>query len=264
MVGDCCILTLGGCELTGTLSINPFGGKIMKKLAIAAALLTTTFLSQAMAADMRAPVYKAPPQIAPAWNWSGFYIGVHGGYGWSRSHWQFDATPGVSTNHSGDGGLAGGQIGWNWQPVGSNWVFGLEADGSWADIKGSTFCPNAAFSCQHKVGALATFRGRIGYSFGPVMIYGTGGGAYGDVKFRTVNIANGAQFGSTFSDANWGWSAGGGLEWAFAGPWSAKFEYMHYDFGRDTAAAGVLGAGTARVGLTIDTVKAGVNYRFSM
>lgn len=235
----------------------------MKKLAIAAALLTTTFLSQAMAADMRAPVYKAPPPVAPAWNWSGFYIGVHGGYAWSNADWQFDATPGIGTDHSGDGGFAGGQIGWNFQPVGSNWVFGLEADGAWADIKGSTLCPNPAFACGHKVGALATFRGRIGYSFGPVMIYGTGGAAYGDVKFRTVGL-NGLQFGSTFGDTDWGWAAGGGLEWAFSGPWSVKFEYMHYDFGTDTAAAGVLGAGPARVGLTLDTVKAGVNYRFSM
>jgi outer membrane immunogenic protein len=89
------------------------------------------------------------------------------------------------------------------------------------------------------------------------------GWRYGDVKFRTVGL-NGVQFGSTFSDTDWGWAAGGGLEWAFSGPWSVKFEYMHYDFGSDTAPAGVLGAGPARVGLTLDTVKAGVNYRFSM
>jgi outer membrane immunogenic protein len=215
----------------------------------------------ALAADMRMPV-KAPPAMAAVFNWTGFYIGVHGGGGWSRARWQFDATPGISTNHSGDGGFVGGQIGYNWQPMGSPWVFGVELDGAWADISGATLCPNPAFTCGHQIDALATFRGRIGYAFGEVLLYGTGGAAYADVNWTAVTNPGGVLFGTGFNGTDWGWAAGAGVEWAFAPKWSVKFEYMHYDFGRETAPPGAVGGGAARLGLSIDTAKAGVNYRF--
>ncbi len=230
----------------------------MKRTVLASALLISTVFTSAMAADLGRPIYKAPVIVAAPMMWNGFYIGGHGGYGWSDAGLR--GTAGTA-NHRGDGALAGGQIGINWQ-FSQNWVFGLEADGSWADIAGRTSCPNAAFRCSHQIDALATFRGRLGYTFGNVMIYGTGGAAYGDVSYDARSVATGAIRGTAYNRDVWGWAAGAGIEWMFAHKWSAKVEYMHYNLGRDDLGVGAVFATGGHVRTEVDTVKVGVNYHF--
>ncbi len=149
------------------MNFKLFGGGLA-----ALAFLASSFSTQA--ADIPRPVYKSAmrPVIA-YYNWTGFYVGINGGYGFGTSNWS-----GAAVSPKPKGGVAGGTIGYNYQ-VGS-WVWGLEGDFDWADVNGSAVC--GGFTCQTKNSWLATFRGRIGYAFDRWMPYFTGGGAYGNVK----------------------------------------------------------------------------------
>lgn len=236
----------------------------MKRFLLATVASAVLFsATSASAADLAPrPYTKAPPpMVASIYDWTGFYIGASGGYGWGRTRWQFALTPGVNTNHNADGGFAGGQVGYNWQS--GAWVFGFEGDAHWADIEGSTLCPNPAFVCGTDVRTLATIRGRIGYAAGPVLFYGTGGGAYADTRYSALigGVPGGATSGFYNTD-RWGYAAGAGIEWGFAPNWSAKVEYMHYGFDGVTSPAGTVGGGTADINTRLDTVKVGVNYRW--
>jgi outer membrane immunogenic protein len=152
-------------------------------------ILTTVLFSaivagSAVAADLppapppRAPVVYAPPP--PVYSWTGFYIGINGGWGFGKSDWTFDN---FSTgNFNVNGGVLGATAGFNWQ---SDWfVAGLEgdADGSWMDGKSAACVPvttNGA-QCETKNKWLATLRGRIGYAADRVLFYATGGVHYSD------------------------------------------------------------------------------------
>jgi outer membrane immunogenic protein len=232
----------------------------MKTIALAISALALSAVS-ASAADLSpSPYTKAPPMVDPVYNWTGFYIGVNGGGGWGRTNWFFNVV-GTTANHDTSGGLAGGQIGYNWQT--GPWVFGVEADGDWANINGSTLCPNPAFVCASNTRDLASFRGRVGWATGPVLLYGTGGAGYANSHYSALTGGLPGP-GSTgfFTTDRWGYAAGAGIEWGFAPNWSAKVEYMHYGFDSVTAPPAVLGTNSAALGLNIDTVKVGVNYRF--
>jgi outer membrane immunogenic protein len=203
---------------------------------------------RAHAADLSvAPLYKAAP-ATPAYNWSGFYAGLNGGGGWSRSTW--DAS-GVSFN--GSGGLVGGTAGYNWQF--GNGVLGLEADIDWTNMRGtgtSVLCPAG---CTTSETWLSTVRGRAGYAFGSVLPYVTGGLAVGDIRATTPGFA-----GAT--NTNTGWTAGAGIEFALAGAWTAKAEYLHVDLGRFNCGVNCIGLPTDNVGVRDNVVRAGINYRF--
>lgn len=228
----------------------------MKKLALATVAISALLTGVASAADLAARPYTKAPMAAAVYNWTGFYVGLSGGGAWSDTRWQYFGAA-VNTDHSGSGWLAGGQVGYNWQA--GSWVFGLEADGHWADINGSTACPNAAFLCSTDVRTLASFRGRIGYAAGPVLFYGTGGAGYADTRYSATSP--GANF--FYTTDRWGYAAGAGIEWGFAPNWSAKVEYMHYGFDTDTAPILALSnTSTTNLRLDIDTVKVGINYRF--
>jgi outer membrane immunogenic protein len=221
--------------------------KIIAGCFAVAALVTA---QGALAADLSvAPLYKAPPPaMAPAYNWSGFYLGINGGGGWGHSYWDANAT-GVRTS----GGLVGGTAGYNWQ-FGSA-VVGVEGDIDWANLKGtntSTLCPAG---CSTSDSWLSTVRGRVGYAFGGVLPYVTGGLAVGDIRAATPGFA-----GAT--DTNAGWTVGGGLEFALPGNWSAKAEYLHVDLGRFNCGANCAVAATDNVSMHDDIIRAGVNYRF--
>jgi outer membrane immunogenic protein len=234
----------------------------MKRLLLGLAMLAA-FVGSAVAADLPARTYtKAPPWLAPAYNWSGFYAGVNAGGGWGTTSWTFAVSP-ANYNHNIAGGMAGGQIGYNWQ-IDPSWLIGVEADGDWADIKGSTSCAAGIYVCSSEARALSSFRVRGGYVINTVLLYGTAGGAYADSHYSAlINGAPGAGTGYFDSD-RWGYAAGAGIEWGFAPNWSAKLEYMHYGFGAVTAQRPALGDGAPNLGLDIDTVKAGVNYHFNM
>jgi outer membrane immunogenic protein len=220
---------------------------ILTIIATALAALAVTAPS-AQAADMGPPIYKAPPYAAPVYGiWSGFYVGVNGGYGFGSSDWDF---PAVSADP--EGGLVGGTIGYNMQT--GPWVFGLEGDFDWADMKGNTNCVIGV--CQTKTDWFATARGRIGYAgWSNAMIYFTGGGAFADVKGSSTAFAD-------TSKTMAGWTVGGGVEYAFAGNWSAKVEYLYSDLGSFDCAAACGFVAPDEISYTTNMVRGGINYRF--
>lgn len=222
----------------------------MKRSLVAGfGLLALAAVMPASAADLpRGMPYKAPAFVPVGYNWTGFYLGINGGYAWGDSDWN-----GLAVNTKPQGGLIGLTAGYNWQGAGSPWVFGLEGDIDWASIEGSSACA-VVFTCQTKSNWFGTARGRVGYAFDRVMPYVTGGAAFGDIE------ANVAPFGSV-KQTNVGWTAGGGVEGAIAGNWTAKVEYLYADLGTNNCNAFVCGAGTS-VDLQLSVVRGGINYRF--
>jgi outer membrane immunogenic protein len=190
--------------------------------------------------------YKAPAFVAPAYaNWTGFYVGINGGYAWGTSNWDI---PAIGTDPS--GAVYGGTVGYNIQT--GTWVWGLEGDFDGSSVKGSVACVGG--SCETKLPWLLTGRMRLGYAaWNNWLPYITGGGAYGNVKAT-----------SPFGDASkseWGWTAGGGLEYAFGANWSVKAEYLFVDLGSfdcDIAC----GATPDNVSFKSSIVRAGINLRF--
>jgi outer membrane immunogenic protein len=163
-----------------------------------------------------------------------------------------------------DGGLIGGTIGCNYDFGG--FVLGIEADDSWSGKKGNSRLVAPAFNTNFQENVserwLATVRGRVGYAFGPALIYATGGGAWAGVRiheFNTLNTAVTATEDHTLS----GWTFGGGAEWGFAPGWSAKVEYLHVDLrGNNTFFANTTCCTSQNVELRNDIVRAGINFRF--
>jgi len=203
----------------------------------------------AVAADLSlAPLYKAPPvQVAPVYNWTGFYLGANGGGGWGHSFWN-NSTTGINLS----GGQAGGTVGYN-QQLGSI-VFGVEGDGDWSGFKGTNTTPGCPGGCTTSDTWLSTVRGRIGYAFDRVMPYATGGLAVGDIRAATPGFAGG-------TSTNAGWTLGGGVEVALPGNWSAKAEYLRVDLGGFNCTGCGAAAGN-HVSLQENVFRAGVNYHF--
>ena len=193
---------------------------------------------------------KAPAYMPVAYNWTGFYLGINGGYGWGRSSWDGFSSGTFNTN----GGLIGGTIGYNWQGMGSPFVFGLEGDVDWANIRGSFANAACAGGCETKSSWLATVRGRLGYSLDRVMPYITGGLAVGDIQANRVGF-------SGMSDTRAGWTIGGGIEGVIVDRWTAKLEYLYTDLGSSSCAAASCGIAT-NVSARNNILRAGLNYRF--
>jgi len=220
--------------------------KIFGTALAAFGLLASSFSAQA--ADIPRPIYKGglSPVIA-YYNWTGFYVGINGGYAWGTSDWS--AVP--AANNKPTGWLVGGTIGYNYQ-VGS-FVWGLEGDFDWADVSDETAC--GAFACRTKNTWLATARGRVGYAFDRWLPYFTGGAAFGRVAASSTDPAAPGD-----SDTLTGWTVGGGLEYAFLANWSAKIEYLYVDLGSfNSAVAPVVN----NVSFKENIVRAGLNYKFS-
>jgi outer membrane immunogenic protein len=215
----------------------------MKKLLLAGASLLAMGVVSASAADLPARMpAKAPVYVAPmSYNWTGFYLGLNGGYGFGRSNYS-----GPGGSFDADGGLFGATVGYNWQtgPL----VFGLEGDIDWSGMRGSGAC--GVFACSTRNDYLSTIRGRLGYAMDRWMPYITGGAAIGNVKTSIAGIGD-------TNNTKGGWTVGGGIEASLMGPWTAKVEYLHVDLGNaDTALAGT----NAR--FTSDIIRGGINYKF--
>src|SRR6187399_2677574 len=184
-------------KLVTSLGLVVKGVLLMKKLALAAAAISALFTGTASAADLAArPYTKAPPMVAAVYDWSGFYIGANGGWGTSHNCWTNTSVGGVPFApasegcHDADGGTVGGQIGYRWQA--SQWVFGLEAQGNWADFNGrnrSLFAP--AFDNQTRVDAFGLFTGQVGYAFNNALFYVKGGAAVTSDRYRSLLTATG-------------------------------------------------------------------------
>lgn len=225
----------------------------MKRLVLAGlgALAVLTTMGTANAADIarrQAMPVKAPVYVAP-YSWTGFYVGINGGGGWGRSTWS--AATGSSSFDT-SGGVIGGTVGYNYQMGPA--VFGLEGDVDWSNIRGSTSAVPCTTSCETRNSWLGTARGRIGYAFDRFMPYVTGGAAFGDIK------ASPAGFGGA-RETKAGYALGGGGEFAIAGPWTAKVEYLYVDLGSTNCPAGSCAISTDN-NFRTNLVRGGINYRF--
>jgi len=192
------------------------------------------------------PYYKAPAEVQ-VYNWTGFYIGINGGGGFGRSQWDS-----IGSSFDVSGGLVGGTVGYNYQF--GQAVVGVEGDIDWADINGTTntACP---FGCKTTDNWLSTVRGRLGYAADRFMPFVTGGAAFGDIRASTPGFAGA-------SNTNAGWTVGAGLEFAIAGNWTAKAEYLYVDLGKFNCGISCGAIATDNVSFTTNIVRAGVNYRF--
>jgi outer membrane immunogenic protein len=238
----------------------------MKKFLLGSVALIALGAVPAMAADLAArPYTKAPPIAAAAYDWSGFYIGANGGWGTSSKCWSFGGIAPVipvyvdSGCHDASGGVAGGQIGYNWQ-VGT-WVFGLEAQGDWADLTGSNVSlTDATAGHRSKVDAFGLFTGRIGYALNNALLYAKGGAAVVSDKYNAYAIATGVDF-ATGSETRWGGTVGAGLEYGFTPNWSAAVEYDHLFMGTKNLTFGPI-LDQFRIKQDVDIVTARINYRW--
>lgn len=235
----------------------------MKKILLTTAALLVS-AGMASAADLAVGHYtKAPaPVMAPVTNWTGFYIGGFGGYGWSdNTRIGFPGTnfPTVNFNGDLDGGFGGGTFGYNWQTPGSAFVWGLEVDGAGADIGRSETINRWTY--RDKVDAFGSVTGRVGAAIDTVLIYAKGG--YGWVN-NEISATNGI-VGFSQSKTHSGWTVGAGLEWMFAHNWSGKVEYQYYNVDSERYLVGHPGVNNGDgvdLSGSFNTIKVGVNYHF--
>ena len=234
----------------------------MNRLTIlAAAALAVGAAAPAVAADLPArapaPYTKAPAMVQAAYDWSGFYIGINGGGATGNVDWNADGF-GDEGSHNATGGTVGGQVGYRWQM--SSWVFGLEAQGNWADFKGSNvsniFAPNQN---QTKIDSFGLFTGQIGYAWDRALIYVKGGAAVTDNKYSIFSAPGGFLLDNT-NETRWGATVGVGIEYAFAPSWSLGFEYDHLFMGNNGVNDGFLIVDHIKE--DVDLFTARVNYKF--
>jgi outer membrane immunogenic protein len=219
--------------------------KTIRTGAAIAALLIATIAAQA--ADLSQPSYKAPAYSAPGYaNWTGFYVGLNGGYGFGTSTFSGGgATDSVKLK----GAMFGGTLGYNYQT--GTWVWGLEGDYDISMMKGT---PDGCTGCEVKNTWLGTARARVGYAgWNNWMPYLTGGVAYSNIKLSVP--------GTDFSKSSVGYVVGAGVEYAFLGNWSTKIEYLYAALGTATCPAATCGA-DIDIKTQANIVRLGVNYRF--
>jgi outer membrane immunogenic protein len=240
----------------------------MKKFLLGSVALIALGAAPAMAADLAArPYTKAPPVIVAAYDWSGFYIGANGGWGTSRKCWDYSGTAAArfAVNvaegcHDASGATAGGQIGYNWQA--GAWVFGVEAQGNWADFKGSNvslFAP--AFTNQSKIEAFGLFTGRVGYAWNNALMYAKGGAVVVSDKYNYYPTVTGIDTG-TASETRWGAAVGAGFEYGFTPNWSFAVEYDHFFLDSKDITFASPTITVDRIKQDADVVTARINYRW--
>ncbi len=262
----------------------------MRKTSLLAGV-TLLLAGPAVAADLAKPVYKAPPMVAPAFSWTGCYIGADAGGAWGRQ------SAGTTTSglpnavnigtvaapvivgaaqadtagdfSNGSSVIGGPYAGCNYQfmsGVLSNWVLGAEADFNWTSISGSFAAPNIIPGVGQVPGGVAmsadthwaaSVRARLGYAVMPnVLVYGTGGDAWKRTDYSGTDTFNtGGSVATAFGQSQTGWVAGGGVEWApWSNNWILRLEYLHYQFG------GVSSTVTGRNALTRDPFATTFNF----
>jgi outer membrane immunogenic protein len=217
-----------------------------------AGMAGAAMVGSASAADLARKAPPAPVTKAPAYvpfSWTGFYAGINGGYGFGRAKWS-----GLPADFNVNGGMVGGQLGYNWQT--GQLVLGVEGDGDWTALRG-TANPGTCGGrpCTTDNDFLSTFRGRAGFAFDRWLPFATAGLAVGNIRPAVPGFTG-------IDQTNAGWTAGGGLEYAVAPSWTVKAEYLYVDLGKDTCTT-MCGLPTGNtVGLTTNVARAGINYRF--
>ena len=227
----------------------------MKKLLTAALLASVA--TSAFAADL--PTRKGPPPAPvvyapPPFTWTGFYVGVNGGYGWGN----FDKNQfvgGGSVFGNPDGGFVGGTVGYNYQ-IGQ-FVVGAEGTLDWADIsKSNSFADGSTSSA--KVDSIGNVLARAGFAVDRVLFFAAGGYAGGNVRGGFSDTITGL----SYSNSGWqsGYSIGGGVEYAVTNNITVKAEYLFTQLGDRTYFAGT--PDVTKAGLNLNTIKTGINYKF--
>jgi outer membrane immunogenic protein len=187
-------------------------------VSAAVAISAIVGIGSAYAADLPArPYTKAPVKVPPpVLTWTGFYIGGESGYAWGRDNLYFP-TFGTTTNpFNTSGGIAGGVVGFNWQPQGTNWVFGVEGNFDWANIRGSAICPAPTLTCRTNLNEIFTGTGRIGYAWNRVLLYAKGGYAWTNDRYDAFVPATGMVTETSNRIGRDGYTVGAGLEYMFA------------------------------------------------
>ncbi|HXW26290.1 MAG TPA: outer membrane beta-barrel protein [Xanthobacteraceae bacterium] len=242
----------------------------MRRIAVVGAFSLTiaAFASGALAADLPA---KAPPMVAPLYDWTGGYIGVDGGGASSHECWTLTSVNGVPVLpslegcHNATGGMAGGQLGYRWQTA--NWVFGVEAQGDWANLTGSNGSLTAIipYTNQTKIDAVGLFTGQVGYAWNNVLLYVKGGAAVIDNSYSSFFTATGVVWNQA-SETRWGGAAGAGIEIGFARNWSVAVEYDHLFMGQNNVTFPMTTIAVGRTDTISQDVDMGtirLNYRFA-
>jgi len=209
------------------------------------------------------PAAAADISPVPVYDWTGFYLGAQGGYGWGTNEYSFSTNAAKSINMSGI--VGGGTAGYNFQA--DRIVFGLEGDFSLAGINGYYLAPPSIAGnppcmnqgCSANVDWFGTGRVRLGYAVDNFMPYVTGGLAVGGAR-GTVDLgACGPGAGSCgFNNTQWGWTVGAGAEYGINKNWSAKVEYLYVNLGTPSFPNVNLASGI----VDFSVVRVGVNYRF--
>ncbi len=236
----------------------------MKRLLLTTVSLGVLgFVAPALAADL--PLYtKAPAIESRVYDWSGFYAGVFGGGGYGNHNLTNTNGPtgnaNFTANYSSQGALAGGELGYNVQSGAI--VGGIEADFAWFDINGNdNFALGSNEATSLRSGG--TLRARGGIAVDRLMLFFTGGWAYGDLRHTSTDPVLGID---QFSAHRNGLTAGAGISYAITNNLIGKFEYRYYNFGSYTRAG--LPTFTANgqlpynVGNTYSTVTLGLDYKF--
>jgi len=240
----------------------------MSRLITALLGATALGIVSASAADL--PFKAPPPPMVPVYSWSGCYIGGQVGYGWGTDsdNETITATGATSpftpgTDAKPNGAKLGGYLGCNWQMPGSGFVAGIEGDGEWAGLKDSTVFSNTgvpADSYEAKIRWEASLRGRIGYAFGPVLPYLTGGLAFANVNEH--DAVGGTALASDNSSTRTGWTLGAGFDYAFTPNWIGRVEYRYADFGTFSYTPSVFPGYTENHKITENVVRFGLAYKF--
>jgi outer membrane immunogenic protein len=230
-----------------------FGDRAAPLAALLAAGLSVALASAVSAADLPPAAVYAKAPLAPAYNWTGCYVGAHAGGGLVQTDF-VDVF-----NGQGAGGLAGGQLGCNYQT--GQFIFGVEGEGAWSDITDRSFFSGAAGS-ETRTGRNrwdADLSVRVGVAIDRALVYGKTGAALGNFEFKTNEPTFSSDGQSTLS----GLLLGAGFEYGFTPNWTAKLEYNWIGFAiKDVSFATTLGPETIAEGARKQIVKLGVNYRF--
>ena len=265
----------------------------MKKLLLGGlAFIAFALGSPALAADLPAdPLYKSSPLIVPVYDWTGFYVGVDGGWSFGKSSTDFTVTgfaPESISPHM-NNWVVGGEAGYNWQ-FSRNFVAGIEADLQATGEEGTgiaptlitpgcipgILCTTTNVGIDQRLRWFGTARARLGFlPFDHLLLYATGGAAFGEIESTTSVTTNTSSILPFLASSNVatetatttraGWTAGGGAEWVLSGGWTAKLEYLYVDLGNvgytlvNTVTATTVGTSSH---FTDNIVRVGINYRF--
>jgi len=255
--------------------------QVLKNVMLAGAVVFMPVA--AFAADLAPrPVEPVAPVIEPVFTWTGFYMGLNAGYGRGTLDTDLRAIPTAApapltraigfavgggfgkVKDTAGGFIGGGQLGYNYQ-FDQNWVVGAEADLQYSGIDSTAHAigdDGNPITLKTKVDWYGTARLRGGYAFDRFLVYATGGLAYGEVKSK-LSVPGESMSGS---DTRFGWTVGGGVEYALTQNWTLRAEYLYVDLGKgktiDKPTSDDISRITAKPDVAMHTVRAGVNYKF--